>query len=492
VPRRIFPAGTVTNTTGAPLRLTFHADSSTSRRETDLWTIDSSNNLSEQIPNGIIVTDTSGAYSAFAGPVDSMSPRTGAPVPISATGTTPSTSSALRSGVVMAPGPYRVGGTVFTTDLSNGTDTGINTRSAHRDPQPIQTIEVVYANYAANGAAGETITATGTYTLRAAVEYPSGSYWPLRFQGKRDATIEAGGVVTSARLSIPGGIPANTVFWVRTYVTVTSGDKWGSGWSVDSTAPWLEATEQSTSESDLTTSGTITGTSGKPFRPIAIRSIRPADTLRLIGLGDSIISAVGDATDLRRGWFGILTDQSVSAVRMGCSAEKLTSFTGGGMQARMAATTPGCNVAICALGVNDVAGGSNLATIQARMQTLWEFLYRQGIKVWQTTITPYSVTTTDSYATTTNQTVHSSNAVRVTVNDWLRGLTPGTGGGQYLSGIVEFADVVESARNSGKWKVTGTANYATTDGTHPSSALHTLMAAAVPLSSMRTTVGVTT
>jgi hypothetical protein len=70
VPRRIFPAGTVTNTTGAALRLTFYATSTTNRRETDLWTIDSSNNLSERIPNGVIIADTTGAYSAFAGPDD--------------------------------------------------------------------------------------------------------------------------------------------------------------------------------------------------------------------------------------------------------------------------------------------------------------------------------------------------------------------------------------------------------------------------------------
>jgi lysophospholipase L1-like esterase len=70
LPRYTFPAGTVTNTTGAPLRLTFHATNTTGRRETDLWTIDSSNNLSERIPNGLILTDTAGAYSAFAGPDD--------------------------------------------------------------------------------------------------------------------------------------------------------------------------------------------------------------------------------------------------------------------------------------------------------------------------------------------------------------------------------------------------------------------------------------
>lgn len=35
-----------------------------------MWTIDSSNNLVERIANGVIVTDSAGAYSAFAGPDD--------------------------------------------------------------------------------------------------------------------------------------------------------------------------------------------------------------------------------------------------------------------------------------------------------------------------------------------------------------------------------------------------------------------------------------
>jgi hypothetical protein len=95
VPRRIFPAGTVTNTTGAALRLTFYATSTTNRRETDLWTIDSSNNLSERIPNGVILTDTAGAYSAFAGPDDIdvlyLNSHTGVSrSAITATGTVPS------------------------------------------------------------------------------------------------------------------------------------------------------------------------------------------------------------------------------------------------------------------------------------------------------------------------------------------------------------------------------------------------------------------
>lgn len=70
MPRYIFPAGSVTNTTGAPLRLTFHRTSTSGRRETNLFNIDGSSNLTTGIPNGVILTDAAGAYSTFAGPDD--------------------------------------------------------------------------------------------------------------------------------------------------------------------------------------------------------------------------------------------------------------------------------------------------------------------------------------------------------------------------------------------------------------------------------------
>jgi hypothetical protein len=70
VPRHIFPASTVTNTTGAALRLTFHYTQTGGARASDLYTLDSANLPSVGITNGVILTDTSGAYSAFAGPDD--------------------------------------------------------------------------------------------------------------------------------------------------------------------------------------------------------------------------------------------------------------------------------------------------------------------------------------------------------------------------------------------------------------------------------------
>lgn len=68
--RRVFAAGSVTNATGAPLRLVFYTTQTGTLPEKDLWTVDGSYYPSAAIPNGIILTDSSGAYSSFAGPDD--------------------------------------------------------------------------------------------------------------------------------------------------------------------------------------------------------------------------------------------------------------------------------------------------------------------------------------------------------------------------------------------------------------------------------------
>lgn len=68
--RRVFAAGSVANATGAPLRLVFYTTQTGTLPEKDLWTVDGAYYPSAAIPNGVILTDSSGAYSGFAGPDD--------------------------------------------------------------------------------------------------------------------------------------------------------------------------------------------------------------------------------------------------------------------------------------------------------------------------------------------------------------------------------------------------------------------------------------
>jgi lysophospholipase L1-like esterase len=154
----------------------------------------------------------------------------------------------------------------------------------------------------------------------------------------------------------------------------------------------------------------------------------------------------------------------------------------------------GCTDVITNMGVNDLVAAASVATVEQNMSTLWQNLSKFGARVWQTTITP-KTSSTDTWATTGNQTAFANNSNRTTVNDWIRAGAPlnaslapvaiGTAGallagssGHPLTGYFETADQVETARNSGIWKV---GSVYTTDGNglHPSSTGAAAMAATI-------------
>jgi hypothetical protein len=141
--------------------------------------------------------------------------------------------------------------------------------------------------------------------------------------------------------------------------------------------------------------------------------------------------------------------------------------------------------AICEYGSNDIyGGGRSLAQMQAAAIAAWGKIAALGIgRIWQCTITPRT-TSSDGWTTTANQAVvgaGTNNTVRIGFNDWMRAGAPlvdgaavvtGTPGallageaGHPLAGRLDIADIAETSRNSGIWKVTGGAW--TADGTHP-------------------------
>jgi hypothetical protein len=125
------------------------------------------------------------------------------------------------------------------------------------------------------------------------------------------------------------------------------------------------------------------------------------------------------------------------------------------------------------MGRNDFTQQIALATVQANMITIWKLLAGYGIKTWQTTIAPHT-SSTDAWATIGNQTIlnpSTDNAPRITFNNWVRDGAPMLAGvavaagsnatgtlragqsGHPLAGYMELADVVESSRDSGYWRV---------------------------------------
>src|SRR5262249_9148167 len=103
--------------------------------------------------------------------------------------------------------------------------------------------------------------------------------------------------------------------------------------------------------------------------------------------------------------------------------------------------------------------------------------YGKPLKVAQSLIMPRT-TSSDSWATAANQTSVSGFGVgelRDQFNAWV--LTQ-VGGG-LLDVVIDPNPYVEDQSHPSKWISNNSANYPTTDGVHPSSALHILAAQAV-------------
>lgn len=159
-----------------------------------------------------------------------------------------------------------------------------------------------------------------------------------------------------------------------------------------------------------------------------------------------------------------------------------------------------CTDIIINLGINDFTSlGLSLAVTQAYAIAEWTALSVNGSRIWLPTLTPRS-TSSDGWATLGNQTTDANNANRVAWNNWVRdgapilnGVAAATGSSATgtirignsahpVKGYFETADLAESARDSGKWRVDLGA--LTTDGIHPNDLGHATIAAAISVSAI--------
>ena len=111
------------------------------------------------------------------------------------------------------------------------------------------------------------------------------------------------------------------------------------------------------------------------------------------------------------------------------------------------ALTAYCSRIISEYGANDILNGRTAGQTLAAIKVFVAILPATK-PIWEATLAPLT-TSTDRWATTGNQALVSSasNATRIAVNDAIRASQiPG------VKGVIDIADVVESARNSGVWK----------------------------------------
>lgn len=135
------------------------------------------------------------------------------------------------------------------------------------------------------------------------------------------------------------------------------------------------------------------------------------------------------------------------------------------------------DIAIVALGRNDLTNGDSVATMQANYASLVAMLKGAGIaKVYGCTITP-EVTSTGAAgcSTVASQIVTGNNSNRLSINAWMRG------GSSPFDAIIDGAALAENggaAAPTGQWIVQGALATAA-DGKHPGQYLHGIMAGAI-------------
>lgn len=322
------------------------------------------------------------------------------------------------------------------------------------------------------------------YTLEAAFEKVSpASSTRFLFSGANSGTVANGAnLVLSDALTV--NIAAGEQFAIRKNITIAS----ETMNFPDITSYLLPTDNRYTSPaaaSQLLNTGAMTTPTGGTPAGAAIAAcllgIPSVATPSVVIVGDSIANG---STDNARGYI-IRGLDSVNGYNVPWSRSTVNSwsYNAASTSTQIQAIWPYCTHILFELGVNDIQNGRTLLQIQTDMTTLWTAAkavtgpYGKPLKVYQTIITP-KTTSTDSFATTANQTLatgFTTGGIRDQLNAWIKAQV-GLG---LLDGYVDPTIYCEDQSNFGKWVVNGTANYATADGIHPTSTFHQAMAAAV-------------
>lgn len=274
-----------------------------------------------------------------------------------------------------------------------------------------------------------------------------------------------------------------------------------SATTVGASASSYEATLSPAAFTDMSTSGSYgTGVTlvyfPQPILCLGIPKVNGPIVLsrvdsRGIGYATGNVSVIGDFGDAdgNVGWFEKSLGRSVAGsvfapfASFGNLSNGLGSLVNSPFNKRgfyKAIKLSGASAVMLALNTNDFEQGTSAATIQLWEQQLIAEIKGLGVRqVYTITTDPWS-SSTDSWATTANQTIQN-----VGVNNQFiirnTALASGTWCGGPLNGGYDFfidnRPIVENGNGSGIWKATGVANGYTGDGLHASPFAINLMAA---------------
>lgn len=389
------------------------------------------------------------------------------------------------------------------TNLSNGTDTALNSRVTMIVPFVSSGLSIIYPD--AFGVGEGTGGGLGSFTITAAIEY-NGAAYPATWAGASSFTFAPGQMVISDPVVDGNGvilaIPQGATIYIRTHLAiVTPGQKWPLGLvysevstdGYESGSTGASQIDKSDETGPLTANPFATG-----FSPLAVigQTNGPASAVCLYG--DSIMAGQGVGSQLNYGFVVVAINPTYPYAQLAVPGESALNMNANSLRMALAQN---CSAAVIEYATNDFANGQTLAQTQASLLVIWNGLNNAGTASYQTTITPRT-TSTDSFETVVNQTAATPSAAfgptgyRTQLNDWLRDGAPISGGvavpvgtvsatrmgqaGHPLKGYFDVSTLVESSFDSGFWAPNASPNYLTGDGTHPTGTAYNLIASMLP------------
>lgn len=308
-----------------------------------------------------------------------------------------------------------------------------------------------------------------TATVTAAIEYPSGSPQQILFSGSASGSIPNLTTLISDSLHLNTPIPFGAQFWIRIYVNNSGGVVYGDGQPTSTLGTGYITGTSGVTDQTLV-SGAIVGLNSANINLAPVAIIGMTTKPSVVVIGDSRCIGAQDTTADPTGNYGDITKsfEFKYGYSQECrSGDYLASFLAGSVN-RQSIWKYASNI-INAYQFNDLWVGSTgtpltLAQLQAQESTVHTLVHNLNAKMYDITLGP-KTTSTDSWATTGNQTTVSSaqNAIRISYNTAVRAANNGE------DGFIDIASIDESSLNSGFWTVNGSANYATPDGLHETS-----------------------
>lgn len=358
---------------------------------------------------------------------------------------------------LVAPAPYL--GQVATRSMIPGaflsTSKQMMSRTVHIARDDITSLTFLFPNWHCASGLGEQGSGAAL-NLWASLEYPLGST-PQRiyFSGASSVSIANLATATSDAVSI--SIPRNSPFAVKSYYTNSAGIIYSLGRNQVSGDPFLEgyiAAASGVTDNTLTT--TNPSASVVAYGPCAIigtttrASVFFAGDSRVVGAGESAASQdpIGS-----KGLFERAIGKEFAFINAAASGDRVETALAG--YARRLALAQYCSHVVSNYGINDIIVGRTAAQVLADLSSFGALFGTKPIS--QATLDP-ATDSTDTWATTANQSKKGYEQVRLDVNRGIRRVPAP------YQRMFDVADVMETSRDSGIWNPLYTG-----DGLHASS-----------------------